>query len=80
LRNEPKEDQNVVSYEAVLSVDNSELLLRPGMTATAAIVAEFEMKAARPEAEPPGPAHGEQSRKAPLRSAIPVMSMHSSSP
>jgi len=40
LRNEPKEDQNVVSYEAVLSVDNSELLLRPGMTATAAIVAD----------------------------------------
>jgi HlyD family secretion protein len=40
LRNEPKEDQNVVSYEAVLSVDNSELLLRPGMTATATIVAD----------------------------------------
>jgi HlyD family secretion protein len=40
LRNEPKEDQNVVSYEAVLSVDNGELLLRPGMTATATIVAE----------------------------------------
>ncbi|MFT3924740.1 MAG: efflux RND transporter periplasmic adaptor subunit [Myxococcales bacterium] len=39
LRNEPKEDQNVVSYEAVLSVDNAELLLRPGMTATATIVA-----------------------------------------
>ncbi len=40
LRNEPKTDQNVVSYEAVLEVDNSELLLRPGMTATATIVAE----------------------------------------
>lgn len=40
LRNEPKEDQNVVSYEAVLSVDNDELWLRPGMTATAAIVAD----------------------------------------
>ncbi len=40
LRNEPKEDQNVVSYEAVLSVDNGELLLRPGMTATATIVAD----------------------------------------
>ncbi len=40
LRNEPKQDQNVVSYEAVLSVDNGELLLRPGMTATAEIVAE----------------------------------------
>ncbi len=40
LRNEPKTDQNVVSYEAVLSVDNDERLLRPGMTATAAVVAE----------------------------------------
>jgi len=40
LRNEPKQEQNVVSYEAVLAVDNTELLLRPGMTATATIVAE----------------------------------------
>ena len=39
LRNEPKTEQNVVTYEAVLEVDNSELLLRPGMTATASIVA-----------------------------------------
>lgn len=30
--------QNVVTYKALLSVDNSELLLRPGMTATADIV------------------------------------------
>lgn len=40
LRNEPKEEQNVVTYEAVLQVDNDELLLRPGMTATATIVAD----------------------------------------
>lgn len=40
LRNEPREEQNVVSYEALLQVDNSELLLRPGMTATATIVAD----------------------------------------
>lgn len=40
LRNEPKTEQNVVSYEAVLAVDNSDHLLRPGMTATATIVAE----------------------------------------
>lgn len=40
LRNEPKTDQNVVSYEAVLAVDNSELLLRPGMTATATIISD----------------------------------------
>ena len=37
LRNEPKTEQNVVTYEAVLEVDNGALLLRPGMTATAAI-------------------------------------------
>src|SRR5690606_35566594 len=29
--------QNVVTYKALLTVDNSELLLRPGMTATADI-------------------------------------------
>lgn len=40
LRNEPKIEQNVVSYEAVLAVNNDELLLRPGMTATATIVAD----------------------------------------
>lgn len=40
LRNEPKEEQNVVSYEAVLAVDNDALLLRPGMTGTATIVAD----------------------------------------
>lgn len=40
LRNEAKVEQNVVTYEAVLAVDNRELLLRPGMTATATIVAE----------------------------------------
>jgi HlyD family secretion protein len=40
LRNEPKEEQNVVTYEALLQVDNNELLLRPGMTATATIVAD----------------------------------------
>ncbi|MCW5774579.1 MAG: efflux RND transporter periplasmic adaptor subunit [Rhodospirillaceae bacterium] len=30
--------QGVVTYKAVLTVDNSELLLRPGMTATASVV------------------------------------------
>ena len=33
----PKVTQDVVTYEAVLTVDNSNLLLRPGMTATADI-------------------------------------------
>ena len=40
LRYEPRTEQNVVSYEAILAVDNSELLLRPGMTASATIVAD----------------------------------------
>jgi HlyD family secretion protein len=40
LRSEPRTDaQGAVSYEAVLSVDNRELLLRPGMTATVSILA-----------------------------------------
>jgi HlyD family secretion protein len=39
----PKTDQNVVSYEVLLSVDNGELLLKPGMTASVEIVtAEFK--------------------------------------
>ncbi|WP_394840536.1 efflux RND transporter periplasmic adaptor subunit [Pendulispora brunnea] len=40
LRNEPKTEQNVVTYEAVLTVDNADRVLRPGMTATATIVSE----------------------------------------
>lgn len=40
LRNEPHEEDNVVTYEAVLEVNNDELLLRPGMTATATIVSD----------------------------------------
>jgi HlyD family secretion protein len=38
VRNLPTAGQTVVTYQAVLSVDNSERLLRPGMTATATIV------------------------------------------
>lgn len=34
----PKVVQDVVTYEALLAVDNTELLLRPGMTATADII------------------------------------------
>jgi HlyD family secretion protein len=40
LHNVAKTEANVVTYEAVLSVDNSDLSLRPGMTATAEVVAE----------------------------------------
>jgi HlyD family secretion protein len=38
LRNVAVTAQNVVTYEAVLAVDNTDLRLRPGMTATATIV------------------------------------------
>jgi HlyD family secretion protein len=45
LRNEPKTSQNVVTYQAVLAVDNAEKLLRPGMTCTATIVSETKKDA-----------------------------------
>jgi HlyD family secretion protein len=38
VRYEAKTQNGVVTYETVLDVDNSELLLRPGMTATAEII------------------------------------------
>lgn len=42
LRFAPKTVDGVVTYEAILSIDNADLLLRPGMTATADIkVAEI---------------------------------------
>jgi HlyD family secretion protein len=37
--------QGVVTYKAILSTDNSELLLRPGMTATAEIIVQHVAKA-----------------------------------
>ncbi|MEQ8509851.1 MAG: efflux RND transporter periplasmic adaptor subunit [Rhodospirillaceae bacterium] len=37
VRFAPKNENGVVTYEALLSVDNSDLALRPGMTATATI-------------------------------------------
>ena len=43
FRNEPKTSQNVVTYEALLSVDNADGALRPGMTATATITSELHM-------------------------------------
>ncbi|MBN9885829.1 efflux RND transporter periplasmic adaptor subunit [Salipiger abyssi] len=43
LRYAPEETDGVVTYKGVLTVDNDELLLRPGMTATATIaVAQVE--------------------------------------
>lgn len=40
MRFAPQTVEGVVTYETILSVDNSELLLRPGMTATAVITAQ----------------------------------------
>jgi HlyD family secretion protein len=40
LYNESKTTQNVVTYQGVLAVDNTERLLRPGMTCTATIVSQ----------------------------------------
>ncbi len=38
VRFAPQEESGVITYECILQVDNSDLLLRPGMTATADIV------------------------------------------
>ena len=38
VRNSPISVQNVVTYDVVVDVDNSDLLLRPGMTATLTII------------------------------------------
>lgn len=40
VRLSPETIEGVVTYKAILSVDNSDLLLRPGMTATAEVVVE----------------------------------------
>lgn len=69
LHNEPTTENNVVTYEGVLTVDNAERLLRPGMTATATIIAEkrenallipnaalrFTPPSMRQSSGPPGP-------------------------
>jgi HlyD family secretion protein len=38
IRNSPTTQQNVVTYDAVIDVDNSDLLLKPGMTANVTFV------------------------------------------
>lgn len=40
VRNAPKTVQNVVTYDVVISVDNSELKLKPGMTANVTIIVD----------------------------------------
>jgi HlyD family secretion protein len=44
VRNVPLTDQGVVSYEVLLSVDNDDLFLRPGMTATVEIVTSVQQQ------------------------------------
>jgi len=38
IRNDPKVEQNVVTYNVILDVDNDDLKLRPGMTANVQIL------------------------------------------
>jgi HlyD family secretion protein len=47
VRNSPTNYQNVVSYDTVISVDNSDLKLRPGMTATVSIIVAARTNALR---------------------------------
>lgn len=61
IRNAPSTNQNVVSYDTVITVDNADLKLKPGMTANASIiVAEHEDVFKIPNAalrfKPPEPA------------------------
>jgi HlyD family secretion protein len=51
IRNAPQTVQNVVTYDAIIDVDNSELKLKPGMTANVTIIyAEKEEALAIPNA------------------------------
>ncbi len=38
IRNAPQTNQNVVTYDTVIGVDNSDLKLRPGMTANVSVI------------------------------------------
>jgi HlyD family secretion protein len=74
LSNLPKGGTTVITYEAVLKVDNSERLLRPGMTATATIVTSQKEKVllvpnAALRFQPPQP---DKDKAAPARPNLPV--------
>ena len=45
VRFAPQTENGVVTYQCLLKVDNSDLLLRPGMTATADILVQDERDA-----------------------------------
>src|SRR5581483_2452867 len=40
IRNAPQTNQNVITYETIIGVDNSDLKLRPGMTASVCIITD----------------------------------------
>jgi HlyD family secretion protein len=81
IRNAPQTVQNVVTYDAVIVVDNDDLKLRPGMTATVTIVwaqkddvlavpntaLRFRLP---PELAPPATAGGSATASAPAMSAM----------
>ena len=51
VRQAPVSVQNVITYDAVITVDNPDLLLKPGMTATARIVTAQALKVLRVPAQ-----------------------------
>lgn len=73
IRNAPQIVQNVVTYDAVIDVDNPDLKLKPGMTATVSVVTERRNDVLavpnsalrfRPEGvPPPGAAQGQSARQ-----------------
>jgi HlyD family secretion protein len=78
LSNMPKADTTVITYEAELTVDNKDRLLRPGMTATATIVtSERKAVLSVPNAalrfEPP--AAGSAAARAPAPPSLPIPGM-----
>ena len=79
IRNAPQVVQNVVTYDAVIDVDNPDLKLKPGMTATVSVVTERRNDVLavpnaalrfRPEGAPP-PGAGAGAGAAPGQSARP---------
>lgn len=80
VRFAPKDDGGVVTYEALLSVDNSDLALRPGMTATATITTATRTGAvmvpyAALRFTPPRPPAGDEQPEANRRGAPGLMGM-----
>ena len=49
VRFAPREEQNVVTYATVIEMDNPDLSLRPGMTATVSVITNEEKNALRVE-------------------------------